>query len=177
MFTKDPQDKAENKLVLLHLFMKMDYPLTNAEITDFVVSLDLMDYFTLQQYLVELVDGSMLEYSKSESDFFYLLTTKGSESLDYFKNRLPDGLILLINDGVSNYKKQHAMRTRVTCNHSKLSDSEYIVDLNIMENELTLINLKLSVVSNRQAKEICERWKISSTEVYSTIIKMLTDEQ
>ncbi|MBK5252393.1 MAG: DUF4364 family protein [Peptostreptococcaceae bacterium] len=175
MFTKDPKDKAENKLVLLHLFMKMDYPLTNAEITDFVVSLDLMDYFTLQQYLVELADGGMLEYSKSESDFIYLITTKGIESLDYFKNRLPDGLILLINEGVSNYRKQHAMRTRVGCSHSKLSDSEYVVDLSIMENELTLINLKLSVVSNKQAKEICERWKNTSSDVYGTIIKMLTD--
>jgi hypothetical protein len=177
MFKKDPKGKAENKLVLLHLLMKMDYPLTNAEITDFVVSLDLMDYFTLQQYLVDLVDGGMLEYSKSESDFFYLITTKGNESLDYFKNRLPDGLILLINEGVSNYKKQHAPRTRISCSHSKLSDSEYVVDLNIMENELTLINLKLSVVSNKQAKEICERWKNSSSKVYGTIIKMLTDEQ
>ncbi len=177
MFTKDPKDKAENKLVLLHLFMKMEYPLTNAEITDFVVSLDLMDYFTLQQYLVELVDGGMLEYIKSESDFIYLITTKGIQSLDYFKNRLPNGLIVLINEGVSKYKKQHAVRTKVSCNHSKLSDSEYIVDLSIMENELTLINLKLNVVSNRQAKEICERWENSSSEVYGAIIKMLTDEK
>lgn len=177
MFTKDPQNKAENKLVLLHIFMKMDYPLTNAEITDFVVSLDLMDYFTLQQYLVELVEGGLLENSKSESDFIYLITTKGVESLDYFKNRLPDGLLLVINEGISNYKKRHILRTKVSCSHSKLSDSEYIVDLSIMENELTLINLKLSVVSNRQAKEICERWENSSSEVYGTIIKMLTDQQ
>jgi len=177
MFTKDPKDKAENKLVLLHLFMEMDYPLTNAEITDFIVSLNLMDYFTLQQYLVELVDGGMLEYSKNESDFFYLITAKGIESLNYFKNRLPEGLVLLIDNGVSNYKKQHALRTRVNCSHSKVSDSEYIVDLNITENELTLINLRLSVVSNRQAKEICERWKQSSTEVYTTVINMLTGQE
>ncbi len=177
MFKKDSKDKAEKKLVLLHFFVQIDYPLTNAEITDFVVSLDLMDYFTLQQYLSELVDGGMLEYSKSESDFFYLVTVKGKDSLEYFENRLPEGLVSIIDEKVLDYKKHRSVKSKVSCSHSKLSDSEYIVELKIMENELMLMNLELNVVSNKQAKEICSNWKNTSTEVYTAIIKMLTLEQ
>lgn len=177
MFTKDPKDKADKKLLLLHLFQQFDFPLTNAQTTDFVISLELMDYFTLQQYLGEMVQGSMLEYSKSGSDFFYLITPKGREALEYFKGRLTDGMISSMDEAVATYKKEHAHHMQVLSDYIKKNDSEYIVDLKIMENEITLMDLRLSVVSNRQAKEICDRWKNSSSEIYSTLIGMLTGEK
>lgn len=174
MFNHDSQEKAEKKLILLHVARRFDFPLTNVQLTDFVISLDLMDYFTLQQYLDELVAGGMLEYSKSDDGFFYLITPKGGDSLDYFEGRLPSGLISLLDEAVEKHKKGLSKHTQVLCDYSKKGESEYVVSLRILENEIVLMNLELSVVSNRQAKEICQRWRENSTQVYTTLIELLT---
>jgi len=54
-----------------------------------------------------------------------------------------------------------------------MDDKEYIVSLKVIENELVLIDLKLNVVSAKQAKQICEKWKNSSENIYSQLIGSL----
>ncbi len=58
--------------------------------------------------------------------------------------------------------------------YTKAGDKEYIVNLKVIEKELVLIELKLSVVSAKQAKQICEKWKSSSEKVFSQLIVSLT---
>ena len=54
-----------------------------------------------------------------------------------------------------------------------MSDKEYIVNLKVIENELVLIELKLNVVSAKQAKQICEKWKNFSESIYSQLMGSL----
>ena len=60
---------AENKLILLYLINKMSMPLSNSEICLFALEKDYMDYFSLQQYLGELVDSEFLEVTKEKQHY------------------------------------------------------------------------------------------------------------
>ena len=54
---------AEHKLIILHLLQKMGIALSNSEICQFLLEKNYMDYFSIQQYLTELVDAGWLEKS------------------------------------------------------------------------------------------------------------------
>ena len=49
------QELAENKLLLLYIFDKIQLPVSNNLITEIVLENNLFNYFHIQQYLSELV--------------------------------------------------------------------------------------------------------------------------
>ena len=51
MFEKSSEELALNKLYILYILNKMQLPLTNGQITNIFIENDLLDYFSLQEYL------------------------------------------------------------------------------------------------------------------------------
>lgn len=173
MFYNDTQQLAKHKLILLYIFDKFSMALTNTQITQFIMEKDYMNYFLLQQFLGELVSNGMLEYSKSNNSFFYVLTEKGKRTLQYFKGRLSSELINELDKSIEQKKQRLLKEMQITADYLKKNENEYIVDLKVIENNITLIDLKLNVVSNKQAKQICEKWKTQAQNIYGDIINLL----
>ena len=48
------------KLIILYMLDKVDFPLTNSQISEFVLDKGYTDYFKLQQALSELADGGLI---------------------------------------------------------------------------------------------------------------------
>lgn len=176
MFYKNSQQQAQHKLVLLYIFDTFSMALTNTQITQFVMEKEYMDYFTFQQFLSELVSTGMLEYSEGNKNFFYVLTEKGHRTLQYFKDRLSDTLMKEISDDIERKKQILLKEMQIISDYSKKNESEYVVDLKVIENNITLIDLKLNVVSNKHAKQICEKWKNEAPNIYGNIIDLLIQE-
>ena len=170
------QESAENKLIILLIMNQFSIPLTNSQIMEFVLEKDYMNYFYLQQALGELVSSGMLEYSQSDESFFYLITEKGKNTLQYFSERLDLQLRSSIEKSVSLKKQMLLRELQVLADYVKERDNEYIVDLKVIENNITLIDLKLNVISNKQAKQIWERWKNEAPHLYGDILNLLVEE-
>lgn len=173
MFYNNTQQQAEHKLILLYIMDEFGIPLTNTQITQFVMEKDYMNYFSLQQFLGELVAAGMLEYSASEQNYFYLLTEKGKNTLQYFKDRLSAEALSSIQKAVALKKQMFLKEMQITADYVKKRENEYIVDLKVVENDITLIDLKLNVASNKHAKQICEKWKNEAPSLYGEIIHLL----
>ncbi|QZY56245.1 DUF4364 family protein [Crassaminicella profunda] len=173
MFDNNTQRLAEHKLILLYIFDEFSMPLTNTQITQFVMEKDYMNYFSLQQFLGELTNTGMLEYSESNNSFFYVITEKGKRTLQYFENRLSNELITTLETSIEEKKKILLKARHITADYTKEKENDYMVDLKVTENNITLIDLKLNVVSNKQAKQICEKWKNEAQNIYGQIINLL----
>ncbi|SHJ61290.1 protein of unknown function [Geosporobacter subterraneus DSM 17957] len=173
MFYNNTQQLAEHKLLLLYILDRFEIPLTNTQLTQFVMEKDYMNYFLLQQYLGELVSSSMLEYSESEGNYFYLITEKGKNTLQFFSDRLSSTLTATLDQAVEMKKQVLLKEMQILADYTKKKESEYIVDLKVIENDITLIDLKLNVVSNKYAKEICDKWKREAPKLYGEIIHLL----
>ena len=64
------------KLIILYMLDKVDFPLTNSQISEFVLDKGYTDYFKLQQALSELADGGLIFSGiKSQSQSRTILTT------------------------------------------------------------------------------------------------------
>ena len=49
------------KLIILYMLNEVDYPLTNSQISEFLLEKEYTNYFHLQQTFSELVDSNLLE--------------------------------------------------------------------------------------------------------------------
>ena len=52
------------KLIILYMLKKVNFPLTNAQISNFVLEQGYTTYFTLQQIIHELIDSGLIRQEK-----------------------------------------------------------------------------------------------------------------
>lgn len=166
-------DLAESKLILLYFLLKMDFPLTNTQITRFVMENTFMNYFDLQQYLNDLLNSKLIERSYSNSKSFYTLNDLGKNTLDSFHKRISASLCDIIDKYTDENRTIIRNETQVISKYKKVKEKEYIVSCKVMENDIALIDLTLNVVSSKQARQICRNWEASATIIYKNLIENL----
>ncbi len=167
---------AENKLLLLYIFNEIKLPVTNDHITQIILENDFINYFTLQQYINELLKSNCLHYTDKVGKNRLILTKKGEKILSLFKDRISPNKIEIVDKYLSRQKDHIKKELTVTADYTIENNNDYIVDLKALESESIIINLKLNVASNNQARAICKRWKEDSSRLYSEIIKLFTED-
>ena len=80
------------KLIVLYMLDKVDFPLTRAQIYEFILEKEYSDYFTLTQAIFELTEDGYIETAKKHASTFLSLTDKGRDTLTFFRNRISEGI-------------------------------------------------------------------------------------
>ncbi|WP_042683269.1 DUF4364 family protein [Anaerosalibacter massiliensis] len=173
MFIDSTEELAQNKLLLLYIIDKSDAPLTNGEITEFVLENNYMNYFLVQQFLSELIKSKFIEYTKKEGKERYTILKKGKLTLNYFINKIPNEVKKDIDIKFQVKKEEIERETQIIGDYYKKGKNEYVVNLKLVEKDSTLFSLYLNVVSSQQAKMICDNWKSSPDKVYQEILNTL----
>ena len=175
MFINSSQQLAEQKLLLLYIFKQIEFPISNSQITDLVLENEIMNYFTFQQYLTELKEADFIIEEIQDSNQLFTITDKGRKTLEYFITRIPKQQLEKINQLLNTKKKDLINNSEIKAEYIKLKEDEYLVTLKVIEKEIPMINIKLNVNSNKQAKQICEKWKNKAQDLYGEIINLLVD--
>lgn len=176
MFIENTKELAQHKLLIMYILDTVDIPMNNAGITQFVLENNYMNYFVAQQYISELITSKFIESSTKDGCDFYYLTQAGKDTLNYFIDRIPQKLKDEIDKNYEKKKEEMIKDTQIIGNYYKKNDSEYIVNLRVIEKDIILFNLSLNVVSNKQAKMICSNWKEGSQDIYKKILDLLIKE-
>lgn len=74
------------KLIILYMLSKVDFPLTNSQISEFILDEGYTTYFKLQQAISELLESGFIREEATHSRTFYHLTEEGAETIHFFKN-------------------------------------------------------------------------------------------
>ena len=77
------------KLIILFMLGKVTFPLTNAQISDLILSRKYTSYFHLQEVLSEMIDTGLLEIETTNHTTYYRMTDQGKQTLEYFRNEIP----------------------------------------------------------------------------------------
>lgn len=162
---------ASNKLIILLILEEIGFPLTKEQITDIVLQNNLINYFDMQQCLIELEKSKMIEKVKNKDQ--YTNTSLGLQTLSALLVKIPKSIVELIKKYAIKNKDIIKLETQVFASYIKKSNTEYIVILKVVENDIILIDLKLNVVSANQAKQICAKWKQSYFQVYDKVMNIL----
>ncbi len=161
------------KLIVLFMLNKIDFSMTFSQISDFVLGQGYTDYFTLQSSISELTEAGLIHPETLRNISYYTVTPEGEETIGFFENRIPQA----IREDIVKYLTENKMQMRnevsVLSDYYRSTNGEYEVQCRVREKQVDLIDLKLSVPGEDQAKAICQNWKEASQEVYSYLMKTL----
>lgn len=167
----------ESKLILLYLIDKMDIPLSNSQVCQFVLEGSYMDYFSIQNYLAEMVETKYLDITKEDNNTRYTINDSGLQALSFFEKNIPTGVKNKINEYVLDNRKRIKRDFEVTANYFyDHKTNEYIVKCGVYEDAKVLMELNISVVSKEQAKTMICNWKKNVTSLYLEIFSNLAKE-
>lgn len=172
----DTLELAENKLLILYLFNKIKFPVSNNQLTQIILENNFINYFTLQQYLTELVSSKFIKYTDESGNHRFAITDKGIKVLALFGNRISNSKIEIIDNYLKNQMESIKKEVAVTADYTIENNNNFIVNLKATENDSILIDIKINVGSNKQARNLCEKWKSNSSDLYNSIIQLLIQE-
>ena len=176
--SEDNRLLLQNKVTLLYLINKMDIPISNSQITQFAQSQELMNYYTAQKCLNELVESGYLEESSDNHMTRYMITDDGTLAMESFIKHISLNTKNLITKYVFENYKKIKQDFETTAYHFFDQDSnEYIVKCNAYEDEILLMELNMSVVSKEQALQACNNWKNNVASIYGKILNLLINEE
>lgn len=168
---------AQRKLIILQLIKSMGIPLSNSEICQFLLNKDYMNYFTVQQYLSELVDVGWLKKNREQNSTRYTLTFDGEDTINYFSHHIPSD----IKNEIRTYAKENSKRIReeyaVTANYFLELNGDYLVKCSLCDyNGAPMMEISLSVVSKEIAQNVCRNWRKNVSALYGSFMQQLAKE-
>lgn len=164
------------KLMNLYMLKQVNFPLTNAQLTDFFLKHEYAGYFTLQQALSELQESGLIRTESTHNSTRYVITREGEDTLSFFGKNISSAIV----KDMDQYLKDNQCRMRnevgISADYYKTTSQDYVVHCEVREGRNTLIDLNLSVPDKEQAEFMCSHWKERSQEIYSFVMKTLMKE-
>lgn len=166
---------AEKKLLLLYIIDKIDLPISNIQLTEIVLENNFINYFTLQEYIDELISSNLIIKVNQNDKDRLAISNKGKEVLSLFKNRLSNEDITKLNTYIDIKMNLIKKEATISADYTIENGNSYVVSLSASENNLPLMEIKVTVASNKQARELCTKWKSNPSDLYTKIIKILSE--
>ena len=164
------------KLMNLYMLHQVNFPLTNAQLSNFFLDREYTTYFILQQALNELLDAGLVKKETMRNSSRYEITKEGEETLEFFGKNISPAIV----SDMDEYLKQNRFRMRnevgLISDFYKSTNQDYIVHCEVREGKAVLVNLDISVPDKEQAEIMCNHWKDRSQEIYAYVMKSLMSE-
>ena len=168
------QLKTLYKLMTMYTLSRVDFALTNSQITNVFLDLGYTNYFNVQYTLGDLV-SSRLVHEEIYPDYrYYVLTDEGRESIEALKNSLAASIRSDIDDYLRENRLEFREALATRAEYYRTTEGDYAVRCRVMEHTTALIDLTLTVPNETQAKIVSKEWKEKSQDVYAYIIHTLT---
>jgi DNA-binding PadR family transcriptional regulator len=161
------------KLTILYMLSKVDFPLTNTQITNFFLEQEYTDYFRVQEVLGDLSDAELLRTESTHSNTQYTLTSAGKETLEFFKDKLNEEIESDVLSFFERNKMEFKRENSILADYYKTTGQKYAVRCRVRSDGCTVIDLTLSVSTRKQAEAICSNWKKQNEDVYAYLMDML----
>jgi len=159
------------------MLKQVNFPLTENQISDFFLSHDFTNYFTLKEVLAELLDSKLIDVESIHNTSRYEITEEGDNTLGFFGKKIPSVIV----DDIEGYLKDNRfkMRNEVanTADYYKSTTGDYVIECRVREGKSTLMSLDLSVPDEEQAQIIVKNWHEKCSDVYAYLLKSLMAEQ
>ena len=152
---------------------KVDFPLTNSQISEFILDKGYTTYFKLQQAISELLDSSLVKEEATHSRTFYHLTEDGAQTISFFKNKISPAIV----DDIDTFlkEKQYELKNEVSikADYYKNTNKEYSAHCQVIENSLPLIDITVTVPTEAEAETIANNWYKKNEQIYALIMEHL----
>lgn len=163
------------KLIILYMLNKVSFPLTNAQISEFILDAGYTNYFHLQQAINEMSDSHLVTTETVRNTTYYHMTEEGQNTLDFFGKEISEEIRREIDDYLKNHSYEMRNSAAIQADYYKTTSQEFEVRCQIKERTGKLIDLTLTVPTEDAAKMVCNHWPEKSQEIYAYLMQVLMD--
>lgn len=162
------------KLIVLYMLNRVNFPLTNAQVSDYILEKGYTNYLTLQQVINELADAKMIGMETIHNRTHLSITPEGLETLQFFQNRIN----YAIKEEIDSYfrENEYVLRNEVSVladYYYRAGTGEYETHLVAKDRGINLIDVRLSVPTEEIAETICNNWQHKNQEIYKYLTEQL----
>lgn len=174
--TSNDETLAENKVLILYILKNVKKAITNNALYKIVLSVLDMNYFYFQQFLLDLVNNDFILTYEQENQNLYLITDKGSRTLELTEDILPGILKLQVDTNLKYALDDVSEEESIVAEYTPVNENYYNVTCKIVENNECLFEVKTFAGSREQAKQIVENWKKHAGTMYPSLLEILTQD-
>ena len=161
------------KLIILYMLDRVDFPLSNSQISEFILNEGYTNYFKLQQVLAEMIDSGFIREESTHSRTFYHLTEEGEQTIKYFKTDLSPEIQADIEEYLREKKYDLKNEVSVKADFYRNANDEYSIRCQVIEHNAPLIDLTVSAPTEAEAETIANNWTQKNEEIYAMIMANL----
>lgn len=161
------------KLTILNLLDKVDFPLSNTQLSNFFLEHDYTNYFYVQQTINDLLKSELISAKSANNRTQYTITAGGKATLHILRDKISDAID---SDTTAYLEKNRAafrLANSIYADYKKTANDEYDVHCHLETHGKNLIDLTISVPKLKQAKAICSNWKKQNEDVYDYLMDIL----
>ena len=158
-------DFTLNKLILLYILREKGC-IARSELSDFVLYHKYMDYFALDQYLMELEDSGLITSSDENHRITYSITRSGYETLNLFQLRIPHSL-----------RREIPSTMGLDVSLQQDTDGRYTVTCYVRDYDTHLFELVFHASTQEEAAHIRSCWLQRGLLLYRNLIRDLNAEE
>lgn len=164
------------KLMILYFLNQVDYPLTNAQMSGFLLEKEYTNYFTIQQVISDLLDAELICSETIRNSSYFRITDNGKETLAFFGDKISDA----IKDDIRKFLKENHFKLRdevsTLADYYEQKKGEFVAHCRILEHDSILLDLSIAVPSEEKAIKICDTWHERNQDVYAKLFELMIKE-
>ena len=161
------------KLIVLYMLERVDFPITKAQISDFILGKEYTNFLTLGQVIGELTDAGLITAQSIRNRTHLAITNEGKETLQFFENQINNS----IKADIDAFFRENEIHLRnevsILSDYYKSTSGEFEAHLVAKEKGVNLIDITISVPSEETASSICDTWQKKNQEIYQYLIGQL----
>ncbi len=161
------------KLMILYILSRVNFPLTNAQLTTFILEKEYTNYFNIQRAISELIDDAYITTKIIRNSTLYRITDSGNETLLLFDNMISTGIKEDIEAYLVENKYELQAEVSTQAEYYQVKKGEFAAHLSVIERDAPIIDLTLIVTTQEEAKSLCNNWREKSSDVYAHLMSML----
>ena len=161
------------KLIVLYMLNRVSFPMTTAQVSDFILGREYTNFLTLQQVINELTDANMISSETIRNRTHLAITAEGRDTLNFFQNRISDAIKQEINTYFR--ENEFSLRNEVSVlgDYYKSTSGEYEAHLVAKDRGIRIVDITLSVPDETTAAAICDNWQKKNQNIYQYLIRQL----
>lgn len=161
------------RLIVLYMLNQVSFPLTKAQLGDFILEKEYTNFLTLQQVISELNDSSLIASKSIRNRTHLSITVEGQKTLSYFENRINEE----IKSDIIKYLRDNELELRnevsILSDYYKATNGEYEAHLIAKDKDVELVHIKMTVPDEKIAETICDNWQSKNQEIYKQLTEQL----
>lgn len=170
---RTPDD--EQRLIVLCALQHLA-PCTELQLLQFLFEHDIMNYFDMMFALNDLCARGQAVRVKKRAGFLYEVTDAGREALSLFGSRVPRSVKSLLELTGWEWRQRFQEEAHYQQKVEQTNRGEYELTLSVVEQEMDMMRLTLSLPNREMANLLAAKWPKKSAEIYETVIRLLTED-